>query len=116
MPLTLPARSARPHYWLTIPKVRRLLAGHPHETELLKLAIDSSESGSDDSIAGATALERIMFDQALARLVHLDHDQDHRFHAGMEPSCPRTATQTSSGRVYVGWAPRNISQSYCVVK
>jgi hypothetical protein len=56
------------HYWLTIPKVRRLLSGHPNETELLKLAIESAETGSDDSIAGATTVERIMFDNVGAPL------------------------------------------------
>lgn len=52
------------YYWLTVPKVRRLLAGHPRETELLKIAVESAEHGSDDSIAGATTLERIMFDKS----------------------------------------------------
>lgn len=56
-------QEARIHYyWLTIPKVRRLLQGHPDEDKLLKLAVESAEMGSDDSIAGATTLERIMFD------------------------------------------------------
>lgn len=50
-------------YWLTLSKFRRLVAGHPHERELLKLAISEAETGGDDDISGAT-LERIAFDNS----------------------------------------------------
>src|SRR5205823_2654392 len=49
-------------YWMTLSKFRRLVDGHPNEKQLMRLAVAYSEAGSDDAIAGATALERIAFD------------------------------------------------------
>ena len=49
-------------FWMPLARFQRLVAGHPREAELMRLAMQHAQYGGDDLLQPAPAVERIAFD------------------------------------------------------